>query len=233
MAAVYSSNSLILNEMLEINTDTETKPQQNHYEAISLDDYDASKLSPVFYGWFPRKISEILVTDNEHTSSASQMQLNCANMEEENEGKSSSISEFDAAVAHPATFGYILLDKKPVVEVNVENKTPIPEPLKCKPREYCEFYIFPVLLPALEKMLIAAKANKVFEVKTTVLRYFFESYKLYLKCYCICINVYESITAFYSHIFYSIHYLQKRRTKFNACDFLTHYLYRLVIIEIS
>ena len=164
MADVLRPNSLILDEMSEINTDTNTKPQQNHYENISLDDYDASKQTPVFYGWFPRKISEILCTDNEHISSASQMQLNCARMEKDNEEKRSVISEFNAAVAHPAIFGYILLDKKPVVEVKVEDEIPIPEALKCKPREYCEYYIFPILLPALEKMLVEAKANKVFEV---------------------------------------------------------------------
>ncbi|CAB3986040.1 IQ domain-containing K-like [Paramuricea clavata] len=166
--------------MSEIKSDTQAKPQQNIYENISLDDYDASKLTPVFYGWFPRKMSEILVTDNDHISSGSQMKLNWANMENENSEKSDNVCEFDAAIAHPATFGYILLDKKPVVEENVECEIPIPDPLKCSPREYCEFYIFPLLLPALEKMLIEAKANKVFE---------------------------------------------KRRTKFNACDFLTSYLY--------
>ena len=32
------------------------------------------------------------------------------------------------------------------------------------PREYLEAYVFPVLLPAIEQMLIAAKENKVFEV---------------------------------------------------------------------
>ena len=33
-----------------------------------------------------------------------------------------------------------------------------------RPREYLEAYVFPVLLPAIEQMLIAAKENKVFEV---------------------------------------------------------------------
>ena len=32
------------------------------------------------------------------------------------------------------------------------------------PREYLEAYVFPVLLPAIEQMLTAAKENKVFEV---------------------------------------------------------------------
>ena len=32
------------------------------------------------------------------------------------------------------------------------------------PREYLEAYLFPVLLPAIEQMLKAAKENKVFEV---------------------------------------------------------------------
>ena len=164
--------------MFEINTDTQTKPQQNNYESISLDEFDASKLTPVFYGRFPRKITEVSSTDDKHMSSASAMKLN---MEGENSENSDNVSKFDAAMAHPGTFGYVLLDKKPVIEQSLEYETPIPDPLKCSPREYCEFYIFPILLPALEKMLIEAKANKVFE---------------------------------------------KRRTKFNACDFLTSYLYR-------
>ena len=165
MAAVCRPDSLIFHEMSEINDDTQTKPQQNHYECVSLHDYDASKLTPVFYGWFPRKITEILNTDNEHISGASQIQLNWANMDKETTEKSDHASEFDTAIVHPATFGYILLDKKPVIEENVECEIPIPNPLKCSPTEYCEFYIFPILLPALEKMLIAAKANKVFEVQ--------------------------------------------------------------------
>lgn len=32
------------------------------------------------------------------------------------------------------------------------------------PREYLDAYMFPVLLPAIEQMLVAAKENKVFEV---------------------------------------------------------------------
>ena len=166
MAAVLSpADSLIFNEMSEINTDAPTKPQQELYENISLDTYDASKSTPVFYGWFPRRISEISGADNDHLSSASQMQLNWSNMEKENSKKVDTIPEFDAALVHPATFGYVLLDKKPVEEQEVEYKTPIPDPLKCTPREYCEFHIFPILLPALEEMLIEAKANKVFEVQ--------------------------------------------------------------------
>jgi len=161
MAAVCDPDSLIFNEMLEINSDTQTKPQQNSYESISLNEFDASKLTPVFYGRFPRKITEVLSTDDKHMSSASAMKLN---MEKENT-QSDNVSKFDAAMAHPATFGYILLDKKPVIEQNLECEIPIPDPLKCSPREYCEFYIFPILLPALEKMLIEAKANKVFEVE--------------------------------------------------------------------
>ncbi|XP_057311968.1 IQ domain-containing protein K-like [Hydractinia symbiolongicarpus] len=55
-----------------------------------------------------------------------------------------------------------------------------PNPQKCSAREYVEYYIFPVLLPALNKMLTSAKENLVFE---------------------------------------------RKRTKFNPCDFLTEYLY--------
>ena len=162
MAADYGPDSLIFHDMLEINSDAQTKPQQNNYESISLDEFDASKLTPVFYGWFPRKITEVLNTDDKHMSSASAMKLN---MEKENTEKSENVFKFDAAMVHPATFGYILLDKKPVIEQNLECEIPIPDSLKCSPREYCEFYIFPILLPALEKMLIEAKANKVFEVR--------------------------------------------------------------------
>ena len=39
------------------------------------------------------------------------------------------------------------------------------------PREYLEAYVFPVLLPAIEQMLIAAKENKVFEVCLSVKLY--------------------------------------------------------------
>ncbi|XP_028395109.1 IQ domain-containing protein K-like [Dendronephthya gigantea] len=171
---------LIFDGNSEINRVKSTTIRQTSYQNISLNDYDSAKSTPVFYGSFPRRITEISGGDNEHMSNASQMRLNLANMDEENCDKKETVSKFDAAIAHPATFGYVLLDKVPVVEESVKCECPTPDPLKCTPREYCEYYIFPILLPALEEMLIEAKANKVFE---------------------------------------------KRRTKFNACDFLTSYLF--------
>ena len=57
---------------------------------------------------------------------------------------------------------------------NLEEKT-------CTAKEYVENLIFPTLLPGLERMLLAAEKNLVFE---------------------------------------------RKRTKFNACDFLTEYLYQ-------
>ena len=164
MAAVGSQNLQIFDGNCETKRDKPAIPRQTSYQNISLDDYDAAKLTPVFYGWFPRRITDISSGDNEHISTASQMRLNLENVNAKNSDNKETVSEFDSAVAHPSTFGYVLLNKIPVVEESIKYERPIPDPLKCTPREYCEFYIFPILLPALEEMLIEAKANKVFEV---------------------------------------------------------------------
>jgi hypothetical protein len=71
-------------------------------------------------------------------------------------------------------------------DYRAENESPIiTRPLlnknKCSRREYLEEFVFPLLMPALEQFLIAAKKNKCFE---------------------------------------------RKRTAFNACDFLTEYLYK-------
>ncbi|XP_005054632.1 PREDICTED: IQ domain-containing protein K [Ficedula albicollis] len=42
-----------------------------------------------------------------------------------------------------------------------------PDPKKCSPREYLEFYIFPVLLPGLAALLHEAEKEKCFEGKRT------------------------------------------------------------------
>ncbi|NXM15918.1 IQCK protein, partial [Ploceus nigricollis] len=42
-----------------------------------------------------------------------------------------------------------------------------PDPKKCSPREYLEFYIFPVLLPGLAALLYEAEKEKCFEGKRT------------------------------------------------------------------
>ncbi|XP_046856512.1 IQ domain-containing protein K-like [Xenia sp. Carnegie-2017] len=85
----------------------------------------------------------------------------------------------DSSSLHPS-FESILLDKKSVLKQDDVQVRPLPDPLVCTAREYCEHHVFPTLLPAMQEMLIEAKENKVFE---------------------------------------------KRRTKFNACDYLTNYLY--------
>lgn len=36
---------------------------------------------------------------------------------------------------------------------------------KCTKREYLEEYVFPLLMPALESVLVEAKKNKCFEVR--------------------------------------------------------------------
>ncbi|EOB02020.1 IQ domain-containing protein K [Anas platyrhynchos] len=40
-----------------------------------------------------------------------------------------------------------------------------PDPKTCSPREYLEYYIFPVLLPGLAELLHQAKKEKCFEVR--------------------------------------------------------------------
>ena len=132
MAADFIEESQIVNEMSGKNDEKEVYSPGKLYENICLDDYDVSKFNPVYYGWFPRRISEILRTDSAHMSSASQLQLNWLEKEDEKPEKKDSAAEFDAAVVHPATFGYVLLEKRPVTEENVERVQPLPDPKTCK-----------------------------------------------------------------------------------------------------
>ncbi|XP_068672681.1 IQ domain-containing protein K-like [Montipora foliosa] len=164
--APCSPSSSIFSEMLELNaTRISSKRGYSEEEQLSVGSYDASKSSPVFFGRYGHKLSESAAEVHDGDDGAST--------------RSSVVQEFDPAVNHPATFGYVLLDRKPAP--SKQDSPPLPDPKECRPREYLEAYVFPVLLPAIEQMLIAAKENKVFE---------------------------------------------RRRTKFNACDFLTEYLFR-------
>ncbi|XP_074638130.1 IQ domain-containing protein K-like [Acropora palmata] len=165
-AAPCSPSSSIFSEMLELNAArSSTKRGNSEEEGLSVGSFDASKSSPVFFGRYGHKLSESAAEVHEGDDGAST--------------RSSVFLEFDPSVNHPATFGHVLLDRKPAPPK--QESPPLPHPKECSPREYLEAYVFPVLLPALEQMLIAAKENKVFE---------------------------------------------RRRTKFNACDFLTEYLFR-------
>lgn len=73
--------------------------------------------------------------------------------------------EFDASVSHPATVGISLVEE-PSPPPPPAPKSPPPKE-KCTARDYCQFYIFPILIPALEKMLEMAKEEKCFEVNST------------------------------------------------------------------
>ncbi|XP_032233090.2 IQ domain-containing protein K [Nematostella vectensis] len=161
-----SPSSSIFSEMLELNAQRYVSKRDDFDDEITREEnYNAAKSSPVFVGRYGHKLTDSsgdAVMDGDDGFST----------------RSSFLPDFDASTTHPAAYGYVLLDKKPPV---VKEATPLPNPKECSPREYLGAYIFPTLLPGLEKMLGAAKENKVFE---------------------------------------------RRRTKFNACDFITEYLYR-------
>ncbi|XP_031551687.1 IQ domain-containing protein K-like [Actinia tenebrosa] len=159
--AACSPTSSIFSEMLELNAlRYSSKKEVFEGEMFDGKSYDASKCSPVFVGRYGHKLGDAEDFDDVGST------------------RSSLLPDYDPATTHPATYGYVLLDKKPPV---TKEEPILPNPKECNPREYLETYIFPILLPAMEKMLVAAKENKVFE---------------------------------------------RRRTKFNACDFLTEYLYK-------
>ncbi|KAK3734550.1 hypothetical protein QZH41_010399 [Actinostola sp. cb2023] len=163
--AACSPSSSIFSEMLELNAQRcASKREDYDNEIFDVNNYNAAKSSPVFFGRYGHRLGETeTVSDGDDGSGST---------------RSSYLPDFDPATTHPATYGYVLLNKKP--PVNKELPV-LPDPKQCNPNEYLETYIFSVLLPGIEKMLIAAKESKVFE---------------------------------------------RRRTKFNACDFLTEYLYR-------
>lgn len=119
--------------------------------ATDYSDFNPARHHPVFYG----------------------------NMHARVPGDYSEQAEFDPAVSHPACVGFAFTDKAP--KPATPPGPPPPDKKKCPPRQYLEYYVFPVLLPALEAMLKQAKVEKCFE---------------------------------------------RKRTKFNALDFITEYLYR-------
>jgi len=84
---------------------------------------------------------------------------------------------FDSSVSHPACVGYYI---QPFVEKGKVQKSPKPalNVNKCTKREYLEEYVFPLLMPALEHVLIEARKNKCFEVNVffVFLFVFFDDY---------------------------------------------------------
>jgi len=128
--------------------------------------FDPAKVSPVFYGKHAVKTNDLKKVIN--------LDETVAQKKDEHDAS----AELDVSVVHPATFGYTLLERKPIFK---KDSIELPNPKTCSPCEYLEFYVFPVLMPALEAMFPAAKQARVFE---------------------------------------------RRRTSFNACDFLTEFLYK-------
>ncbi|XP_052261930.1 IQ domain-containing protein K-like isoform X2 [Dreissena polymorpha] len=100
-------------------------------------DFDPAKHNPVFYGQMHTKVP----TD--------------ANLEE----------GVNVAITHPSVIGYAFTQKP--AKSSTPPPPPIPKKELCSPSEYLELYVFPVLLPAIERMLEQAKKEKCFERKRT------------------------------------------------------------------
>lgn len=103
--------------------------------AKEISDFDPAKHSPVFYG---HSFAFVKVDDDRLLS-------------------------YDPAISHPACVGFTVepyrgLPATPARPKNAVNRN------KCSEREYLEAFVFPTLLPALERMLEEAKRNKCFEV---------------------------------------------------------------------
>lgn len=112
--AACSPTSSIFSEMLELNALRFTSKKED-FEGEMFDEksYDAAKCSPVFVGRYGHKLGD---TDQEFDDGGST--------------RSSLLPDYDPATTHPATYGYVLLDKKPPVTKE--------EPVLPNPRE-CEF----------------------------------------------------------------------------------------------
>lgn len=100
-----------------------------------ISDFDPAKHSPVFYG---HSFSFVKVDDDR-------------------------LLQYDPALSHPACVGFTIEPFREVPVTPAKPKATINKN-KCSEREYLEAFVFPTLLPALEKMLEEAKKNKCFEV---------------------------------------------------------------------
>lgn len=116
-AAPCSPSSSIFSEMLELNAArVSSKRDYSEEEQLSVGSYDAAKNSPVFFGRYGHKLSESVTEIREGDDGAST--------------RSSMLPEFDPSIHHPATFGYVLLDRKPAPPK--QESPPLPDPKECK-----------------------------------------------------------------------------------------------------
>lgn len=116
-AAPCSPSSSIFSEMLELNaTRVSSKRDYSEEEQLSIGSYDAAKSSPVFFGRYGHKLSESVAEIREGNDGAST--------------RSSMFPEFDPSFSHPAAFGYVLLDRKPVPPK--QESPPLPDPRESK-----------------------------------------------------------------------------------------------------
>lgn len=118
-AAPCSPSSSIFSEMLELNAArNSSKRDYSEEEQLSVgSSYDAAKSSPVFFGRYGQKLSDSVAEIREGEDGTST--------------RSSMFPEFDASINHPATFGYVLLDRKPVAPPKQES-VPLPHPKECE-----------------------------------------------------------------------------------------------------
>ncbi|CAI9723483.1 domain-containing k-like [Octopus vulgaris] len=74
-------------------------------------------------------------------------------------------ADFDPATSHPACVGYVLID---IPKKHVKRKCDeAPDPQTCEPSDYLQYYIFPLLVPALTEVLRQAKIENCFVRKKT------------------------------------------------------------------
>ena len=164
-----NADFIILDETHGTNKKKEIEQFHDTYKSVAINDQCASRRSPLLHVSFPQQINEMLPLDNDLVDicAASQAQLNCAKDMAEKIDEEEKI-HLDSSSLHPS-FESILLDKKSVLKQDNVQVRPLPDPLVCTAREYCEHHVFPTLLPAMQEMLIEAKENKVFEVCKTLL----------------------------------------------------------------
>lgn len=109
--AACSPTSSIFSEMLELNALRYSKKEEFEGEMFDEKSYDAAKCSPVFVGRYGHKLGDSEEFDDGGST------------------RSSLLPDYDPATTHPATYGYVLLDKKPPV---TKEEPVLPNPKECK-----------------------------------------------------------------------------------------------------
>ena len=115
-AVACSPSSSIFSEMLELNAMRNGSKKDELEDDMSMENYDAAKMTPVFYGRYGHRISESVCENREGDDGMST--------------RSSVLADFDPSTTHPAVYGYVLLDKKPVFPK--EEVAPLPPAKECK-----------------------------------------------------------------------------------------------------